>query len=95
MINQKDNDSANERDKDAPNIEPSDTVPANRAEDDAANDTAYNSQNYVAKRAFARFIHYATGEITANQPNENPGDNSRTLIHRLIIGLSQSGSGKY
>jgi hypothetical protein len=92
MIEHKQEDPADESDKDAPKVETRHPLSAKRAEYSAADHTAYNPENYIAKRALARFIDHLTGEIASDQSDYNPSNKSSTFVYRLVVSLGQGRS---
>jgi hypothetical protein len=94
MIDDQHHHPANESDQDTPEVETGYAMSAENAKYNAANDSSYNAEKDIAKRAFPGFIHDAAREITTYQANYNPRDYAGTFVDCLIVALRQCWRGK-
>src|SRR2546421_7992597 len=61
-----------DRDEQAPEIEPRDARRSKRVKDPPANDRANDSQHDVEQHAFAAPVHDLASDESSNQPQHNP-----------------------
>ena len=74
VVDPQDHDGADNRDDQAPDIEAGDAPSANRAEQDAADEGAYDAENKVGDKTGPAAMHDLAGDPAGDKTQQNPGD---------------------
>ena len=88
MIEHQHPNTSDKRDENAPQVKPCNSVVADSAKHDSADNSSNDTEENIAQQSPTTLVDYPAGKIAADQADQNPSEHPRSFVHNnLVAGL--------